>query len=292
MYNAIIFGANGQDGYYLNRLLQTKGVTVICASRKGDGLHVDVSNYDAVSSLVKIHKPTYIFHLAANSTTRHDATMENHATISTGTLNILESVKNFSPLSKVFLSGSGLQFVNNGLPIKETDDFCANSPYSVSRIQSVYAARYYRSLGIKVYVGYFFNHESPLRPERHMSKKIALFTKRILAGQNEQMEIGDISVRKEWTFAGDVVEAIYTLVSQDHIFEATIGSGLAYSIQDWLNECFGIIDKDWRNYIYENSDFTPEYSVLYSDPSTIKSIGWFQKVDFCSLAKMMVLDNE
>jgi GDPmannose 4,6-dehydratase len=292
MYNAIIFGANGQDGYYLNKLLLSKGINVLCASRKGNGIHLDVSNYDSVSDIIKTHKPTYIFHLAANSTTHHDAAIENHATISTGTLNILESVKIFSPFSKVFLSGSGLQFVNNGLPIKETDDFIANSPYSVSRIHSVYAARYYRSLGIKVYVGYFFNHESPQRPERHMSKKIALFAKRISEGENERMEIGDISVRKEWTYAGDVVDAVYALVTQDEIFEATIGSGLAYSIQDWLNECFGIIDKDWRKYITEKSGFTPEYKILYSDPSTIKKIGWSQTIDFSSLAKMMVLDNE
>src|SRR6202008_1963773 len=108
-----------------------------------------------VSKLIEEQKPDFIFHLAANSTTRHDALFENHATISTGSFNILEAVKNYSPQTKVFISGSGLQFVNADKPIKETDAFEARDPYSVSRIHSVYAARYYRRLGVKAYVGYF-----------------------------------------------------------------------------------------------------------------------------------------
>ena len=156
---AIIFGANGQDGYYLNQLLLQQQCVVVAVSRNGDFLHTDLSNYIEVSELIKQHKPDYIFHLAANSTTRHDAMFENHATISTGTLNILEAVKNYSSHTKVFISGSGLQFKNENRPIKETDEFEARDAYSVSRIQSVYAARYFGSLGLKAYVGYFFNHQ-------------------------------------------------------------------------------------------------------------------------------------
>ena len=163
---SIIFGANGQDGFYLTRLLQQQNHKVIGVSRGGDFLKTDITDYEAVSALFKQYQPDRIFHLAANSTTRHDAIFENHDTISTGTITILEAAKNFSPNAKVFISGSGLQFENNDLPIKETDPFKANDAYSIARIQSVYAARYFRTLNLKVYVGYFFNHESPLRTER------------------------------------------------------------------------------------------------------------------------------
>ncbi|MES2704083.1 MAG: GDP-mannose 4,6-dehydratase [Bacteroidota bacterium] len=288
MDTAIIFGINGQDGYYLEQLLVQNGLNVIGASRKGDWLHVDVSDYEAVAALVRQHQPAYIFHLAANSTTRHEALFENHATIATGTLNILEAVKLFSPGTKVFLSGSGLQFVNEDKPIKETDPFAATSAYAVSRIQSVYAARYYRSLGLKVYFGYFFNHDSPRRPERHMSNRIAAAVKRIAAGSNEQITIGDMSVRKEWAFAGDIVRGVYTLVQQDEVFEATIGSGLAYSIEDWLGECFSQVGKDWHNHVVQQGGFVPEYNVLVSDPSTIFSLGWRPEVSFAALAAMML----
>jgi len=288
MPKAIIIGANGQDGYYLNELLRTKNIEVIGVSRSGNWLHTDIGNYEEVKDLVRNHNPDYIFHLAANSTTRHEVLFENHNTISTATFNILEAVRLFSQHTKVFLSGSGLQFKNTGKPIKETDEFEATSTYAVSRIQSVYAARYYRSLGIKVYVGYFFNHESPIRPERHMSKKIACAVKRIAEGSNEKIEIGDITVKKEWAFAGDIVNGVYTLVQQDNVYEATIGSGKAYSIEQWLEECFGLIGKEWKNYVVELQDFVSEYEILISDPTTIFSLGWVPEVSFSSLAKMMV----
>ena len=188
---AIIIGANGQDGFYLNQLLQQEGVIVVSISRSGNFRKVDLSNYDECAHLVKIERPDFIFHLAANSTTNHSALFENHQTIATATLNILEAVKNNSPLTKVFISGSGLQFKNNGVPIRETDSFHANDAYAVSRIQSVYAARYFRSLGLKVYVGYFFNHDSPLRTERHVNQKIAMAVKRIANGSKEMIEYPD-----------------------------------------------------------------------------------------------------
>ena len=291
MKTAIIFGANGQDGYYLNELLKEKGIKVTGISRTGNWIRTDISNYDEVLAIIKNTKPDYIFHLAANSTTQHYAIYENHATISTGSLNILEAVKQVSPQTKVFLSGSGLQFKNTGNPIKETDEFEASSIYSVSRIQSLYAARYYRSLGVNTYFGYFFNHESPMRPERHMSKKIACAVKRIAAGSNERIEIGDISVKKEWTYAGDIVNGIFTLVEQDKISEANIASGLAYSIEEWLEQCFGLINKDWRDYVTQKNDFVSEYRVLVADPSRIHSLGWKPEVSFSALAKMMVQDQ-
>lgn len=285
---AIIFGANGQDGYYLNQLLLQQQYVVVAVSRKGNFLHTDISSYDEVSELIKQHKPDYIFQLAANSTTRHDAMFENHATISTGTLNILESVKNYSSHTKVFISGSGLQFKNENRPIKETDEFEARDAYSVSRIQSVYAARYFRSLGLKVYVGYFFNHDSPLRTERHMAKKIAATAARIAAGSNEKLEIGDMSVIKEWAFAGDIVKGIWKLVLQDAIFEANISSGKGYSILDWVKVCFTIIGKNYLDFVIEKPAFKAEYKQLVSDPSLINSIGFKTEVTFEQLAQMMV----
>ncbi|MEJ7587330.1 MAG: GDP-mannose 4,6-dehydratase [Ferruginibacter sp.] len=285
---AIIFGANGQDGFYLTDLLQQQGYTVIGISRTGKEQATDITSYDSVAALVSTTSPRFIFHFAANSTTRHDALFENHATISTGTINILEAVKNFSPDTKVFISGSGLQFVNIGEPIKETDEFDAKDAYSVSRIHSVFAARYYRRLGLKVYVGYFFNHDSPRRNDRHMAKKIAEAVKRIAGGSQENLEIGDTSVVKEWTFAGDIVKGVWTYMQQDLVYEANIGSGLGYSIEDWLATCFTLVSKDWRQYVILKNDFRPEYKSLVSDSSLIFSLGWKPNISFEQLARMML----
>ena len=286
---AIIFGINGQDGYYLNQLLQQKNIKVIGVSRsKGEWLTGDVADFLLVKKLIKDEQPDYIFHLAANSTTRHDVLFENHQTISTGTLNILESAYQYSKHSKIFLSGSGLQFVNKGKPISEKDEFYAGSPYCVSRIQSVYAARYYRELGLSVYVGYFFNHDSPLRSERHINQKIIIAARRIAGGNNEKIEIGDIAVKKEFSFAGDIAKAVMILIQNNSVFEAALGSGKAYSIKDWINICFTYFGLPWEPHVTQIKGFRSEYDILVSDPSTIFSLGWTPETDINRLAELMI----
>jgi GDPmannose 4,6-dehydratase len=281
---AIIFGAKGQDGIYLTELLSANGYKVIGISRDG----IKISDLNAVSDIVKKEQPQYIFHLAANSTTRIEAWQENHETICTGSLNILEAVRLHAPATKVFLSGSGLQFENTGAPINETFAFFAGSAYSVSRIHSVYAARYYRSLGVKAYVGYFFHHDCPYRSERHINKKIAATVKRIANGNGEKLSVGDLSVQKEFGFAGDIVKGIIQLVQQDDIFEVVIGTGKAYSIQEWVDICFTLVGLKWQDHTETVSGFQSEYPRLVSDPATIMALGWKPTTDIQSLAKMML----
>lgn len=285
---AIIFGVNGQDGHYLSELLKTNNCEVIGISKPENPGDTDITQYNSVYKLVKDTKPDYIFHLAANSSTSHDVILSNHETICTGTLHILESVKNSSPGTKIFISGSGLQFMNDGNPINENCPFQARDAYSMSRIHSVYSARYFRRFGIKIYTGYFFNHDSPLRTERHMTKRIAEAAKRISKGSTEKIEIGDISAVKEYSFAGDILKAVWTLVNQEKIFEAVIGSGEGHSIEDWLTVCFNLIGKNWRDHVIPKNDFIPEYKRLVSDPALLFSLGWKPDVSFNQLAKMMM----
>jgi len=100
--------------------------------------------------------------------------------------------------------------------------------------------------------------------------------------------LGDISVRKEWAFAGDIVEGIITFIKQDKVFEATIGSGRAYSIETWLNECFRLIHKDWHGFVRQKKNFDAEYKVLVSNPATINSLGWRAATKLSELAAIMV----
>lgn len=289
---ALIFGASGQDGHYLNKILTESGFEVTGITRSGGNwTRGDVANPGEVEELVRTLKPDHIYHLAANSTTRHEVLFENHETISTGTLNILEAVYRHSPASKVFLSGSAMQFRNDGKPIHEETPFEASSPYSVARIQSVYAARYYRKLGVKAYVGYFFNHESPLRTPRHVSSMIAGAVRAISRGDNQHIELGDIKVRKEWNFAGDFARAIFQILNQEEQFELVIGSGKAYSIEDFLEVCFRQIGKDWRDFVILKEGFIPEYQLLVSDPKRLFGIGYRPELDIEELAKLMIETN-
>ena len=289
MPTALIFGAGGQDGHYLSALCRTRGIDPIgCSRSSGDWISGDVVDRGFVESLVREHRPAYIFQLAARSTTRHDALFENHAAISTGTLNVLEAARMHAPAARVFLPGSGVMFRNDGRPISERDEFSPSSPYAVARIYAVQAGRYFRSLGLRVYVGHLFHHESRLRQPGHVSRMIADAARRAAAGDPAPIEIGDIAVEKEWTFAGDTVAGILTLVDQDDVFEAVIGSGKAFSIERWLETCFAIAGRNWRDHVHVRSDFVPEYRRLVSDPATMTKLGWAPAVTLDQLAAMMM----
>lgn len=286
---ALIFGASGQDGIYMAELCRSKGIKPIGIARKaGFDIQGTVSDSELVENLVQGHKPSFIFHFAANSTTRHDALFENHETISTGTLNILESVKKHSPNTRVLITGSGVQFKNSGEPISEKTEFEAWNAYAVSRIQSVYAARYFRQLGLKVYVAYLFHHESLFRQDHHVSKIICNQIHDILAGKISKLKLGDPSVQKEWGFAGDIVEGIFTLVNQDDVFEACVGTGVVHSIYDFISASFDFAGLSLQSNLDLDDSYQTEYNKLVSCPDIIKSLGWEPKTSLSELAKIML----
>jgi GDPmannose 4,6-dehydratase len=288
MAKAIIFGASGQTGTYLGEVLDRRGYDVIKSSRTSSSCPVDIADFVGVEKLIATQRPDLIFHLAARSTTRHEALFDNHDAISTGTLNVLEAAKRHVLGARVFITGSGVQFVNLGKPINEETPFEASSPYAVARIHSVYAARYYRRLGLATYVGYLFHHESPLRPGPHVSQKVARAACAIASGKETSLELGDLTVTKEWTFAGDVAEGMVTLLQQDRVFEAVIGSGEGHTIEDWVETCFSAVGLDWYRYVSVIPGFLPEYKFLVSDPQRIRSLGWKPKTSFSELAKLMI----
>jgi GDPmannose 4,6-dehydratase len=287
---AIVFGASGQDGHYLRALLHQQGIRAIGVARSaGNWTRGDVCDFAFVEELVRSTAPKHIFQLAANSTTDHAALFDNHATISTGALNVLEAAFRHAPHAKVFLAGSGLQFVNTGTAIKETDEFEASSGYAVARIQSVYAARYYRMLGVRAYVGYFFHHDSPFRQGQRVSRQVVEGLRRIQRSETDVLAIADPTVRREWVFAEDTARGILMLVEQESIFEATIGSGEARSINEWIAACADELSLDEGNFsVVSEPGFVPPFEVLVSDPTSMRALGWRPRVSFEELAALMV----
>lgn len=285
---ALIFGGNGQDGIYLRRLCQEKQMRAVAVSRSS-GVHPgDVGDPDYVDAVVREIEPDYVFHLAARSTTAHAAMAENHRTISTGTWNVCSAVERHVPDARVFVTGSGLQFRNDGAPISESCAFEATSPYAVERIHSVYAARYYRSRGLRTHVGYLFHHESPHRKPGHLSMRIAMGAAKVAEGRRSGLEIGDPGVEKEWGFAGDIAQGILTLVSQDEVAEATIGTGQPHAIAAWAQLCFAHVGEDWRDHVQTDPAFEPDFARLVSDPTTMRSLGWQPTTDIAELAEAMM----
>jgi GDPmannose 4,6-dehydratase len=285
----IIFGVSGQDGYYLQAYLKSLGYNVLGISRSKGDIIGNVADEKFVKNVIIEYKPNYIFHFAANSTTNHYAINENNATISGGSINILESVRLYSPLTKVFLTGSAMQFKNENVPIDESTEFSSSSPYAISRVQSVMLARYFRSkYNLKIYVGYLFNHDSPLRKSDHINQKIVETVLRIKNGSSEKLLIGNLGVKKEFSFAGDIVKAIWLMVNQEVHFEVVIGSGISYSIQQWVEYCFDQMGLNWRLFVEEQYDYKSEYKELVSNPLLINQLGWEPTMNFHQLANLML----
>lgn len=289
MPKALIFGINGQDGFYLEKLLTENRIEVTGVSRSdGAWLKGDVSDAGYVKNLIQAQKPDYIFHLAANSKTSHDLLAEHQATIVDGTINILETAYQHLPSAKIFITGSGLQFQNTGLPAKETTPFEASDAYSLARIQSVYAARYYRTKGIKAFVGYLFHHDSPFRTADHLNKKIVDAAIAVAAGKETLLSIGDINVEKEFGFAGDIAKGIFHLMGQENFYEACIGTGRSYTIEKWLELCFTTVGKRWQEHVTINEGYKATFSKMVSDSSLLQSTGWKPLVSIQELADMML----
>ncbi len=290
---ALIFGVTGQDGFYLSDLLNRREIEVTGVSRSnGSGQWIvgDVARTEQVEALIIEHQPDYIFHLAANSTTRHDALFENHATISTGTLAILDAVDRHVPKAKVLLAGSGLQFVNRGLPLNEESPLDHSSPYVVARNSSLFAARYFRQRGLKIYFAYLFNHDSPLRSNRHLNMKIAVAAARAANGSKEKLLIGDLEAEKEFNFAGDIAAAMWLLIRQDELFECVVGSGQSHAVRDWVETCFREVGLDWKDYTETDRTYASPYHRLVSDPAKLFSLGWKPECTFSGLATMMMAE--
>lgn len=286
----IIFGGGGQDGFFLKKLLLPLGYQVIVFTHKGGkaGPPLDVSNFDNVEIVIKKYRPEIIFHLAARSSTRHKFILENHKAILNGTLCILEAVDRHIPNSKVFIASSGLIFKNEGKPINENNELVTDTAYTLARVEALHVARYYRTRGRKVYVGFLFNHESPMRPTNSVVRKVTKGVVDIYFGLKESISIGNASVIKEWMWAGDAVSAILSFVNQNDIFEVCIGDGIGKSVHDYALACGEVLGISIEEYLIDTPNYEAEYSILVSDSKKISSIGWAPEFNMKNLAKKMI----
>lgn len=290
---AIIFGSGSQDGYYLAEVLKFNRIKTLLVSRNSGDVKGDISNFEFVKSLVKTYMPNYVFHFAASSNLSHEYMFHNYGSISTGTINLLESILLYCPSSRIFISGSALQFENINEPIDESTKFECNSFYSIFRIHSVNLARYYRdNYGLRIYIGYLFNHDSPLRTTQYVNQKIVDAVLRIKSGDLDYLILNNIRNRKEFNFAGDIVNAIWLFVNQNMYSEVVIGSGLDYSIKDWVKYCFEKYNLDWERFVVVNQTNRTEPTILVSNPKRIFEIGWKPLVCFHELADLMLIDME
>jgi GDPmannose 4,6-dehydratase len=335
---ALISGITGQDGAYLAELLLGKGYEVHGIKRRAslfntdriDHLyqdpHVDdrrlILHYGDMtdsSNLIRIIQqvqPDEIYNLAAQSHVAVSFEEPEYTANSDalGALRVLEAIRILGLEKKTRYyqaSSSELYGLVQEIPQKETTPFYPRSPYAVAKLYAYWITVNYReAYGIYACNGILFNHESPIRGETFVTRKITRALARIKLGLQECLYLGNLDAKRDWGHARDYVEAQWLMLQQDKPEDYVIASGVQYSVRDFVNaaaaeigiairwEDSGVDEKgyDSRDRCIVTVDpryFRPtEVETLLGDPSKAKAkLGWTPKTTFHELVAEMVRED-
>ncbi|MCT7948462.1 GDP-mannose 4,6-dehydratase [Ancylothrix sp. C2] len=312
MKKALICGISGQDGAYLAKLLISKGYEVIGASRDAQissfrnllrlGIREDVklvsmSLTDFRSTLQVLSKvqPDEVYNLAGQSSVglSFDLPVETLESVATGTLNLLEAIRFNGGNIKLYNASSSECFGDTGdKPADEMTPFRPRSPYAVAKATAFWElANYREAYGLFACSGILYNHESPLRPERFVTQKIVASACRIAKGSQEKLRLGNISVKRDWGWAPEYVEAMYLMLQQEAADDYVIATGESYSLEDFVVQAFNCAGLNWQDHVMiDESLYRPtELAVGRANPAKAKEkLGWEAKYKMPDVVRMMV----
>ena len=255
MRKALICGISGQDGAYLAKFLLGKGYVVCGTSRDAQmssfhnlthlGIRtkinlesVAVNDFRSVLQVLMKIQPDEVYNLAGQSSVglSFQQPVETLDSISVGTLNFLEAIRFYSKPIKFYNAGSSECFGDTGsTPADESTPFRPRSPYAVAKSAAFWeVANYREAYGIFACSGILFNHESKLGRECFVTKKIVAAACRIASGSDEKLYLGNISIRRDWGWAPEYIEAMWLMMQQDTPDDFVIATGQNYNLQKIL----------------------------------------------------------
>lgn len=309
---ALICGISGQDGTYLTRFLLDRGYEVYGTSRDaqasgfanlvGAGLidrvglsSMSVTDFRSVLQLLQKVKPDEVYNLAGQNSVSlsFEQPVETLESIATGTLNLLEAIR-FSRLPIRFYSaGSGEVFGNtDGISANEMTRFAPRSPYAVAKAAAFWqVANYREAYGLFACTGILFNHESPLRAERFVTKKIVAAAHRIAAGSRETLLLGDMEIQRDWGWAPEYVEAMWLMLQRDVPEDFVIATGSTRMLKEFVAEAFRQVSLDWENHVRsDNALLRPsEIRRADADPNrAARELGWKATHDMDDVVRLMM----
>jgi GDPmannose 4,6-dehydratase len=311
MKKALICGISGQDGAYLAQLLLTKGYQVVGSSRDaqmsffGNLVRLGVRHQIEVESmalndfrsvlqaLLKV-EPDEIYNLAGQSSVAlsFQQPVETLESISVGTLNLLEAIRFCHKPIKLYNACSGECFGDINDAADETTPFRPRSPYAVAKAAAFWeVANYREAYNIFACSGILFNHESPLRPARFVTKKIVSAACRIAAGSRESLPLGNIAIQRDWGWAPEYVEAMWLMLQQERPDDFVIATGESHSLEEFVETAFAQVGLDWRDHvIIDPSLFRPtEIAISRGNPrKSRETFGWQARYKMTDVISMMV----
>lgn len=309
MSRALIFGVTGQDGFYLAKLLLEKGYEVHGVIRRAsidntvrlhsilDKItlhHGDLSDSGAIAAAIDAAKPEEIYNLAAMSDVgvSFKAPVYSAEVTGAGTVRVLAAIRQTGRPIRFYQASSSEMFGSSPPPQNEQTPFHPRSPYGCAKVFSYHATVNYReAYGMHASNGIMFNHESPVRGENFVTRKIAKAVARITWGQQDFLYLGNLDAKRDWGFAGDYVEAMWMMLQRDVPDDYVIATGESFSVRDFCVKAFSYVNLDWEKHVRTDSRlFRPsEVEFLLGDPGKAKRLlGWEPKVTVDQLVRMMV----
>lgn len=333
---ALLTGVTGQDGAYLAEFLLNKGYTVHGMHRRSSlsntgridhllqdphykdskfFLHYgDLTDSANVIRLIKNIEPDEIYNLGAQSHVQVSFETPEYTANSDGlgVLRILEAIRilGLEEKSKFYQASTSELFGKvREVPQKETTPFYPRSPYSIAKLYAYWIAINYReAYNMFACNGILFNHESPLRGETFVTRKITIAVSSITKGLQDKLYLGNLNAKRDWGFAGDYVEAMWLMLQQDEPDDYVVATGETHSVREFTELAFkeAGINLEWENEgvneIGRDVDsgkvlvevdpafYRPtEVDLLIGDSSKAREkLGWKTKVSFEELVRMMV----
>ncbi|HSA06733.1 MAG TPA: GDP-mannose 4,6-dehydratase [Candidatus Gastranaerophilales bacterium] len=314
---ALVTGITGQDGSYLAEFLLDKGYEVHGIIRRSSSFnteridhlyqdsHVedtklflhygDLSDSSSLSRLLEKIHPDELYNLGAQSHVRVSFETPEYTGDITGlgTLRLLDAIKDSQIKTKFYqASSSELYGKVQEIPQKETTPFYPRSPYAVAKLYSYWITINYReSYNMFNCNGILFNHESPRRGETFVTRKITKALAKIVAGKQKKLFLGNIDSKRDWGYAKDYIEAMWLMLQQNEPDDFVIATGKTYSVREFLQEAFNLVNLNWENYVEIDPRYyrPAEVDLLLGDPSKAKEkLGWEPKTSFKELVKIMV----
>jgi GDPmannose 4,6-dehydratase len=307
---ALITGISGQDGSYLAELLVGKGYEVFGIVRGSPTAHYenlaairgeitllqgDLLDHLTLLDAVSQAQPDELYNLAATSfvpASWHQPVMTAQFT-AVGVTSMLEAIRITNPHVRIYQASSSELFGGADVsPQVESTPFRPRNPYAVAKLYGhLMVASYRDRYGLHASSGILYNHESPRRPLDFVTRKVTHAAAAISLGLTDELRLGDLDARRDWSFAGDCVEAMWLMLQQDQADDYVVSSGVSHSVRELVECAFSSLDLDWEPYVKVDSalvrpqDPTP----LVGDSTKARErLGWEPKVNFEELIPAMV----
>lgn len=314
MKRALITGISGQDGAYLAQDLLEQGYEVAGTSRDAQlasfsnlralGIDKRISYYSmaltdfrSVMQTIMQFEPTEIYNLAGQSSVglSFEQPVETLESIAYGTLNILEVLRTLKATKTRFYNACSSECFGETPPggAVENTPFAPRSPYGVAKSTAYWTVANYRdAYGLWACSGILFNHESPLRPERFVTRKVVEGAKRIAAGSGERLKLGNIEIQRDWGWAPEYARAMRLMLQVSSPEDFVIATGETRSLADFVAETFQHAGLDWKAHVDSDKTLLRPSDIRRSQGNPEKAkrlLNWTAETRMAEVARKMLV---